>query len=308
MSLTSLQISAVCKLTEQVTGIQWDQSKDYLIETRLVNRLHEFGCKSLEELLRKVESSNGPERNAFIDAVTTRETLFFRDESPYIALEHKALPEIIDAKAKSPYARRLRLWSAAASTGQEAYSMVMTLMEMLPDFDRWDVQVTATDISDAALSTASRGIYTDFEVGRGMRQDLLNRYFNRVSGGWQVKDEVRSVVTFQKANLLQPFVNLGPFDIIFCRYVAIYFDVLTRRDLFERISRVLTSDGAIFVGASENLSDFGPKWLPQFHCRAVYYQPNQPRAAISLQPQHPLAGATSASPAAPRFGLATAGR
>lgn len=311
MSLTSQQIQAVCKLTEQVTGIQWDQSKDYLIETRLVNRLHEFGCKSLEELLRKVEGGQGPERNAFIDAVTTRETLFFRDESPYIALEHKALPEIIDAKGKSTYARRLRLWSAAASTGQEAYSIVMTLMEMLPDFDRWDVQVLATDISDAALSSASRGIYTDFEVGRGMRQDLLNRYFNRVAGGWQVKDEVRSVVTFQKANLLQPFMNLGPFDVIFCRYVAIYFDIPTRRDLFERLSRVLTSDGAIFVGASENLSDFGAKWAPQFHCRAVYYQPNQPRSAISLQPRHPMASVATAKPtqlAAPRLGLAAAGR
>lgn len=313
MSLTASQIQAVCKLTEKITGIQWDQSKDYLIETRLVNRLKDFGCKTLEELLRKVEGGDATVRNAFIDSVTTRETLFFRDELPYVALEHKALPEIIDAKAGSHYPRRLRVWSAAASSGQEAYSLAMTLLEMLPDFEKWDVQILATDISDAALSTASRGFYTDFEIGRGMRQDLLRRYFKPAAGGWQVKDEVRSLVTFQKQNLLQPFANVGPFDIIFCRYVAIYFDPPTRRELFERLSKVLTHDGAIFVGSSENLADFGPKWAPQFHCRAVFYQPNRPRPAMSLQPVHTLASTTrptptTPTPAAPRFGVAVAAR
>ncbi len=292
MSLTQQQIRAICRLTDKITGIQWDSSKDYLIESRIVARISEFGCSSLDCLISKIEAGDTAARNAFIDAVTTRETLFFRDESPYIALEHKALPEIIDAKTSSYYPKRLRLWSAAASTGQEAYSLAICLMEMLPDIASWDVQILATDISDAALATASRGIYSDFEVGRGLRADLREKYFQRAGNGWQVKDDVRSLVSFQKRNLLQPFEGLGPFDVVFCRYVAIYFDLPVRRELFERLSRTLSNDGALFVGSSENLSDFGPRWAPQFHCRAVYYQPNKPRTAFSLQPKSVLAAPT----------------
>lgn len=299
MSLTPQQIQAICRLTDKVTGIQWDSSKDYLIESRIVSRIAEFGCSSLDALIQKIEAGDVTAKNAFIDAVTTRETLFFRDESPYIALEHKALPEIIDAKTSSYYPKKLRLWSAAASTGQEAYSLAITLLEMLPDIWSWDVQILGTDISDAALATASRGIYSDFEVGRGLRADLREKYFQRVAAGWQVKDEVRSLVTFQKRNLLQPFDALGPFDVVFCRYVAIYFDLPIRRELFERLSRTLSNDGAIFVGSSENLSDYGPRWAPQFHCRAVYYQPNKARTAFSLQPQSPLAARGSAAPSVP---------
>lgn len=300
MSLTRQQIQAVCQLTDKITGIQWDSSKDYLIESRIVARLAEFGCPSLEALISKVEAGDLVAKNAFIDAVTTRETLFFRDESPYIALEHKALPEIIDAKNSSYYPKRLRLWSAAASTGQEAYSLAICLLETLPDLWSWDVQILATDISDAALAAASRGIYSDFEVGRGLRPDLRDKYFQRVSNGWQVKDDVRSLVSFQKRNLLQPFEGIGPFDIIFCRYVAIYFDLPARRELFERLSRTLSNDGVLFVGSSENLSDFGERWAPQFHCRAVYYQPNKARTAFSLQPTSPLAAPTGHAPA-PNF-------
>lgn len=299
MSLTPQQVQAICRLTNKVTGIQWDSTKDYLIESRIVSRLADFGCKTLDDLIKKVEAGDPAAKNAFVDAVTTRETLFFRDESPYSALENKAIPEIIDAKSNSYYPKRLRLWSAAASTGQEAYSLAITLMEMLPDIARWDVQIMATDISDAALATASRGIYSDFEVGRGLRPDLRDRYFQKVGIGWQVKDEVRSYVTFQKRNLLEPFDGLGPFDVIFCRYVAIYFDLPVRRELFERLSRALTSDGALFVGASENLSDFGPRWAPQFHCRAVFYQPNRPRTAFSLQPHQQAAAAPTVAPGIP---------
>jgi len=300
MSLTRQQIQAVCQLTDKITGIQWDSSKDYLIESRIVARLAEFGCTSLEALIAKVEAGDSVAKNAFIDAVTTRETLFFRDESPYIALEHKALPEIIDTKTSSYYPKRLRLWSAAASTGQEAYSLAICLLETLPDLWSWDVQILATDISDAALAAASRGIYSEFEVGRGLRPDLRDKYFQRVGNGWQVKDDVRSLVSFQKRNLLQPFEGLGPFDIIFCRYVAIYFDLPVRRELFERLSRTLSNDGVLFVGSSENLSDFGARWAPQFHCRAVYYQPNKTRTAFSLQPTSPLTAITGQVPA-PNF-------
>jgi chemotaxis protein methyltransferase CheR len=217
--------------------------------------------------------------------VTTRETLFFRDNSPFQALENKAVPEIIDAKAGTLYAKRLRIWSAACSSGQEPYSIAITLMEMLPNPLDWDIQILGTDLSDAALASASLGFYTEFEIGRGMRPELLDRYFTPEANGWRIKDEVRSLVSFSRRNLLEPFTMLGPFDVIFCRNVAIYFDLPVKRDLFERLAGVTTPDGCIFVGSSENLSDYGPRWSPQLHCRTVFYQPNRARTSFSLQPE-----------------------
>ncbi len=287
MSVTSQQIERICKLAEQTTGIQWDSQKDYLIESRITSRVESFGCQTIDELIIRVESKDPAVLNRFVDAVTTRETLFFRDESPFVALEHKALPELIDDKANTPFRQRLRIWSAACSSGQEPYSIAMTLMEMLPNFWDWDIQIVATDISDTALSEASRGIYSKFEIERGLRPQFLTKYFVPDQNKWRVSDEVRSVVTFQKLNLLEPFTNLGHFDVIFCRNVAIYFDAWAKRDLFERLSGVLTKPGCIFVGAGEDLSAFGERWAPQFHCRSTYYQPNAQRSSFSLQPTAP---------------------
>jgi chemotaxis protein methyltransferase CheR len=289
MSLTPEQITRVCRLADRLSGIQWDASKAYLIESRLVARLEELKCQDLDEMVAKIEAGDNRLRNTFIDLVTTRETHFFRDDSPFLAFEHKAIPEIIDAKAGTPHAKRLRIWSAACSSGQEPYSIAITLSEMLPNPADWDIQILATDLSDAALGTASRGFYSDFEIGRGMRPEFLDRYFVREQGGWQVCDEIRAMVSFSRRNLLEPFTGLGPFDVIFCRNVAIYFDLPVKRELFERLASVTASDGCIFVGASENLSDYGPRWAPQLHCRTTFYQPNRLRTAFSLQPVHKLA-------------------
>lgn len=285
MPLTHDEIGRVCRLTEETTGIQWDASKAYLIESRITSRLAEFDCQTLDELLRGVETRHPRMTNQFIDAVTTRETFFFRDDSPFSALESKAIPEIIDAKGDFACSQRLRIWSAACSSGQEPYSIAMTLMELLPDFWSWDVQILATDISDTALSLASRGVYSNFEVNRGMRPGYLEKYFVQDGANWRISDEVRSVVTFQKRNLLEPIVGIGPFDVIFCRNVAIYFDLPVKRELFERLAGTLNGNGCIFVGAGENLASFGERWTPQFHCRSIFYQPNATRSDFSLQPR-----------------------
>lgn len=285
MTPSAEHIRRICLLAEQTTGIQWDLSKDYLIESRITSRLENFGVQTIDELLFRLERKDPAVLNLFIDAVTTRETLFFRNESPFVALEHKALPEIIDAKAGTPFAQRLRIWSAACSSGQEPYSIAMTLMEMLPDFGNWDVQILATDISDTALSLASRGVYSKFEIERGLRPECLEKYFVPDGNNWCVCDEVRSVVTFEKCNLLEPFTGHRSWDVIFCRNVAIYFDLWAKRDLFERLAGVLTEPGCIFVGAGEDLSVFGQRWAPQFHCRSTYYQPNATRSSFSLQPK-----------------------
>lgn len=276
MKLTEDEIARVCRLVDELAGIQWDASKAYLIESRLPSLLRDHKCTDLTDLVSKVRANISPQIRAdFVDAITTRETLFFRDESPFEALRHKALPEIIDAKSKSTWARRLRFWSAACSSGQEPYSLGIVLRELIEDIDDWDVQILATDLSTAALASASKGVYSDFEMSRGIDPRRRDKYFRKVEGGWKICDEVRSMVMFAQRNLLEPFTNVGPFDVIFCRNVAIYFDTPVKRDLFERLAGVLTQNGALFVGSSESLSAFGDRWKPLHHCRGIFYQPNR---------------------------------
>ena len=150
----------------------------------------------------------------------------------------------------------------------------MVLRETIPNLASWNVTILATDICDAAIAQASRGWYAAHEIERGMRGPLLAKYFQAKQGGWQVKDEIRGMVSFQRRNLLQPFTEVGTFDVIFCRNVAIYFDGPRRRDLFLRLADRLAPPGAILVGSSEWLLDLGPSFAPKNHCRATYYQPN----------------------------------
>jgi chemotaxis protein methyltransferase CheR len=276
MKLTSQEIVEVSSLVMELCGILLDESKGYLIESRLQPLVVEFQCKSYQELVSRARGQRDRALlTRIIDAITTNETLFFRDASPFEALQHKALPELIDAKAKTAYPRRLRIWSAASSTGQEPYSIAMVLHELIPNIASWDINILATDISDAALKQASSGVYTEFEIGRGLRPDLLQRYFTRTANTYKVKDELRSLVSFGRQNLMEPFANPGPFDIVFCRNVVIYFTAAARQDIFNRLARSLVPDGYLFVGSAESLSDLGPRFLPHHHCKSVFYRPNQ---------------------------------
>lgn len=300
MKLTEDEISRVCRLVDELAGIQWDAGKAYLIESRLPSLLRDHKCTDLTDLVSKVRTNLNPQIRAdFVDAITTRETLFFRDESPFEALRHKALPEIIDAKSKSTWARRLRFWSAACSSGQEPYSLGIVLRELIDDIDDWDVQILATDLSKAALASASKGVYSDFEMSRGIDPRRRDKFFRKVEGGWKICDEVRSMVSFSERNLLQPFTNIGPFDVIFCRNVAIYFDVPVKKDLFERLAGVLTQNGALFVGSSESLSAFGERWKPLHHCRGIFYQPNRENLGpvASIAATSPMMRPTMPAPA-----------
>ena len=181
MSLNHRDIEAVADLVMQLCGVCLDESKSYLIESRLQEILDRTSCASYDDLVSRARQPGERQlQQEVIDAITTQETLFFRDRSPFEAFRHKAVPELIDRKAGTPFAKRIRVWSAACSTGQEPYSIVMTLAELLPEFESWDVQVVATDISTNALATARQGRYAPHEVERGLSQLQLNRYFDRV--------------------------------------------------------------------------------------------------------------------------------
>jgi chemotaxis protein methyltransferase CheR len=280
MSVTAAEIEVVAGLVFDLCGIVLDESKDYLIESRLSSLVRKTGSGDYAELARKIRHGGDKGlRTELIDSITTNETLFFRDGSPFEALRHKALPELFDAKARTAYPKRLRIWSAACSTGQEPYSIGMTLHDLLPDVHSWDISILATDISDSAIRQASAGRYSEMEMQRGLPQAALAKYFTREGTGWKVKDEIRALVTFRHFNLHESFQGLGPFDVIFCRNVAIYFSPEARAALFRGLANILSPDGYMFVGSSESLADLGPEFAPQHHCKSVFYQPAKRRAA-----------------------------
>lgn len=275
MPMTSQDIDAVCGLVNDLCGIYLDESKSYLIESRLADLAKRHACQSYVDLVRKVRNTPDQQlKGDVIDAITTNETHFFRDNSPFEALKHKALPELIDSKAATIFPNRIRVWSAACSSGQEAYSIAMTLHELIPDIKNWDVKILATDISEKIVAQARRGIYNEHEVVRGMTRERLERFFVERPEGWQVRDEIRSLVSFERRNLLEPLAMPGRFDIVFCRNVAIYFTKDVRRDLFHRIAETITPAGYLFVGSQESLADLGKRFSPMHHCRSTFYRPN----------------------------------
>jgi chemotaxis protein methyltransferase CheR len=283
MTLSPGEIAEVSSLIMDLCGILLDESKGYLIESRLAPLVAEFGCANYTALVTQARAGrDNALLTRIIDAITTNETLFFRDSSPFEALQHKALPELLDAKAKTVHAKRLRIWSAACSTGQEPYSIAMVLHELIPNIGSWDVHILATDISDSALRQASRGEYSPFEIERGLKPELLTRYFTKNPAGYKVKDELRGLVSFARQNLQETFLHTGPFDVVFCRNVVIYFSAAARKDIFTRLAGSLSHDGYLFVGSAESLSDLGPRFTPHHHCRAVFYRPNLPAPARVL--------------------------
>ena len=270
------EIKSLSKYVYDISGISLDQSKTYLFETRLGPLLEEYGLSSYSELYNRAVSDVGKTvEKKIVDAISTNETLFFRDKGPFEALRHKILPDLIDArsaKSSGRFSIPIRIWSAACSTGQEIYSIAIILKELLPDISKYNIRLLGTDISDAAIAQASQGIYSKFEIERGLAPDILRKYFSPVSGGWKVKDEIRAMATFRKLNLMLPFKALGKFDIVFCRNVAIYFNMEDRKRLFERIAEILEPDGYLIIGSTESLTGICPRFKPHKHIRSIYYQ------------------------------------
>ncbi len=272
IKLRSEEHGLVAQYIYGLCGLALDESKAYLMEGRLSALAEEAGCTSFGQFIAqaRAEPSRRLERR-IIDAITTNETLFFRDTAPFDLLRHKIIPEVIDRNRKS-YAKRLRIWSAACSTGQELYSIAIVLKELLGDPERYGCRLLGTDISDDAVARASRGLYSGIEIGRGMPDDVRNRYFIARGDSWQIRDEIRAMATFQRLNLMQDFSGLGRFDIIFCRNVAIYFSDQDKRSLFARLERALEPDGYLIVGAMESLSNVCPQFESKRHLRSIYYQ------------------------------------
>ncbi|MBU2515653.1 protein-glutamate O-methyltransferase CheR [bacterium] len=264
-------------------GIQIDQGKEYLMKSRLDPLLVQYGFESFRQLYQQANSDlTGKIKAEIIDAITINETYFFRDNSPFVLLENKILPDIIDRKSKhrpnGPIP--IRIWSAACSTGQEVYSIAIKLHEMLVQRNRYEITILGTDISNEAIARASYGKYNQFEVERGLDSRFLHKYFSQVAGGWRIKDEIRSLVRFSKMDLNLPFTGIGTFDIILCRNVAIYFPVPGKIKLFQKIAKILNPGGALIVGGSESLSGLSSEFTPKHYLNGIFYQLRDDKKAL----------------------------
>lgn len=277
MHLTATQsdAEAICDLVYELCGVYLGTTKGYLLESRLGDLASKLHCDSYAALAAQAKcAANHELRLEIVDRMTTNETLFFRDKTPFEALKHKIIPHLIDLKEGTAFPTSIRIWSAGCSTGQEPYSIAMTLSELIPDIDDWDIRIVATDVSDDAIKTASTGIYPPHHVDRGLPQSHRDRFFDVCEGGWKVKDSIRSLIRFQRASLLEPFSSLGRFDLIFCRNVAIYFTPADRLTLFNRFADSLNQEGYLIVGSAESPSDLSPRFFPESHCMATVYRPH----------------------------------
>ncbi|MGD9366334.1 MAG: protein-glutamate O-methyltransferase CheR [Desulfobacteraceae bacterium] len=266
------EIQLFAKYIYSLTGIHIEASKAYLIETRLGRLLEAERCESYSEFYHKAKTDGLKAlEKKIIDAITTNETLFFRDTNPFELLKHKILPEVIDRQASKSMGIPIRIWSTACSTGQEVYSIAIVIKELLGN-TKVNVKLTGTDLSDAVIQQASYGSYNKFEIERGLPQASLQRYFKAEGANWKIKDELRAMATFRKFNLMDPFSAMGKFDIIFCRNVAIYFTLEDRMKLFNKIADVLEPDGFLIIGSTESLTGVCPRFVPKRHLKSIFYQ------------------------------------
>ncbi|WP_407315828.1 protein-glutamate O-methyltransferase CheR [Pseudomonas sp. nanlin1] len=258
---------------EKACGILLGENKQYLVSSRLNKLMEQQGIKSLGELVQRIQTQpRSGLREQVVDAMTTNETLWFRDTYPFEVLKSKVLPEMIKA---SP-GQRLRIWSAACSSGQEPYSLSMTIDE----FERSNsgqlkggAQIVATDLSGLMLTNCKSGEYDSLAINRGLSQERLQRYFDpKGPGRWAVKPAIRTRIEFRPINLLDSYAALGKFDIVFCRNVLIYFSAEVKKDILKRIHATLKPGGYLFLGASEALNGL-PELYQMVQCSpGIIYQ------------------------------------
>ncbi|MGE3177745.1 MAG: protein-glutamate O-methyltransferase CheR [Vicinamibacterales bacterium] len=252
-------------------GIVLDAGKEYLVESRLAPLVRSEGLASIEALVQALRASRQTDlHRKVVDAMTTNETTFFRDVEPFELLRKELLPTLIQSRKLS---KRLSIWYAASSTGQEPYSVSILIREHFPELSDWKIEQVATDISRKALDRAKAGRYSQLEVNRGMPAQLLLRYFEKHGLEWQLKESIRSMVDYREMNLNSMWPRLPSFDIVFIRNVMIYFDVPAKQKILSRIYDLLRPDGYMFLGAAETTLNLDERFQRLPANRAGCYRP-----------------------------------
>ena len=265
------------KFLKDNSGLDLSADKQYLIESRLLPLARKAGLSSIAELVQKLQAGSRQLITDVVEAMTTNETFFFRDKVPFDHFRDHIMPEIIKARAGT---RSVRIWCAAGSTGQEPYSLAMCLKEMGAALTGWRVEIIATDLSQEVLEKAKAGVYSQFEVQRGLPIQMLVKYFKQTGETWQINPELRAMIQHRQLNLLHDFAQLGTFDVIFCRNVLIYFDQDTKINIFNRLARQIEPDGFLVLGAAETVVGLTDTFRPIPERRGLY-KPNDARAAAA---------------------------
>ena len=292
--MTPLDYEFLRKLLKERSGLDLSSDKQYLVESRLNPLARRVGLSSIAELVAKIKSGTEALTSEVVEAMTTNETFFFRDRIPFDHLRQTVLPGLVQARANR---RALRIWCAACSTGQEPYSIAMRIKEFAP-LARWRVEIVATDLSHGVLEKSKAGIFSQFEVQRGLPIQMLVKYFTQTGDLWQINADIRAMVQHRQLNLLQDFSHLGSFDVIFCRNVLIYFDQETKTAIFDRLARVLEPDGVLALGAAESVVGISDAFKPDPQRRGLY-RPNAARtgrAGVAAMTLSALKAVAAAAP------------
>jgi len=276
--VTPLDYDYLRKLLKDRSGLVLSVDKQYLVESRLTPLARKAGIASLGELVAKLRSNNERLAVDVVEAMTTNESFFYRDKIPFDHFRDTIMPGLLAGRARE---RRLRIWCAAASTGQEPYSLAMCLKEMKDKLVGWRVEILGTDLSTEVLEKAKAGVYSQFEVQRGLPIQMLVKHFSQVGDTWHISPEIRAMVQYRPLNLLSDFAHLGSFDVVFCRNVLIYFDQETKIGVLNRIARLLDPDGFLVLGAAETVVGLTDAFKP-LHDKRGLYAPNKDAAKPAL--------------------------
>ena len=266
--LSPTAFTALADLLKTKSGLVIGADKIYLLETRLGPILKRTGLSDLNALAERVKRAPlDPLARDVVEAMTTNESFFFRDDKPFLHFRNQALPRLLAGRSATA---TLRIWSAASSSGQEAYSLAMILAECRASLGGRTVEIIGTDIARDQLTRAQQGLYSQFEVQRGLPVQLLMRYFKKEDAHWRISDSIRSMVKFREWNLLGDLRGLGRFDIVFCRNVLIYFDQPTKGRVLDAIAAQMPADGALYLGGAETVLGITGRFAPMPGERGVY--------------------------------------
>ncbi len=272
MALLTADFEFVSSFARRSAAIIIEPGKDYFVESRLSSLASSNACASVPEfinLLRKTPTSH-PLHGKVLDALTTNETFFFRDIAPFDALRETIIPKLITQRAAQ---RSLSFWSAASSTGQEAYSLCMLIRESFPQLADWNIQIIGTDLSATVLTQARAGRYNEFEINRGLTPTLIKKYFTQEGNAWTANAELRRMVDFRPMNLIEAWPRLPLFDVVLMRNVMIYFDVPTKQAILRNIRATLHPQGSLLLGSAETTINLDASWQSVGLGRATVYQP-----------------------------------
>ncbi len=258
----------ISQLINKRSGLVLTEDKAYLLESRLMPVARKRGMKGLEDLISTISTSEEESLlREVTEAMTTNESFFFRDLKPFDTFRDVILPDLLASRAAN---KSFRIWCAASSSGQEPYSLAMVMKEQAAKLTGWSHEIIATDISTKMLAKAEKGIYSQFEVQRGLPIQMLLKYFKKANDAWEIDPSLRDMVTYKEFNLLNDPTALGAFDVVFCRNVLIYFDQPTKTLILDWISRMIPADGRLFLGGAETVLGITDKFKPVPGQQGVY--------------------------------------